>query len=301
MDISLDHYRTFYEIVKAGSFSQAAKQLYVSQSSVSQSLAKLEEALGMTLIERTTKRMRLTDAGALLFEDVRQVMVGLDAAKQKVHRLVRMEEGTIKIGVSDTICRYILMPFLSDFKRRYPAIHLTLSNRPSAISMQAVAQGELDLGVVNLLPPKMAPGASASIHHLQVTTLSQFKEVFIVGIDSGLNEDTPLAQWLDQPFVSLEAGATTRDFVQAVFSHHGYTFNPVIELSSLDLIFDFVEAGFGVGIVPEYALPRHNNVKAIPLPLDVPLREIGIITAAKMPQNIATRQFIKELIAFSKS
>lgn len=291
MDISLDHYRTFYEIVRAGSFSQAAKVLFVSQSSVSQSLAKLEDALGMTLIERTTKRMRLTDAGELLFEDVATIMESLSAAQQKVHRLVRMEEGTIKIGVSDTICRYILMPFLSDFKRRYPQIHLTLSNRPSAVSVLAVDQGELDLGVVNLLPKMDTPS-------LRLTPLGDFKEVFIVGLDSALNSETPLAEWLAQPFISLEKGATTRDFMHSVFAAKGHDFSPVIELSSLDLIFDFVEGGFGVGIVPEYALPRHSNVKAVSIPIDMPTRQLGIVTAAKMPQNIATKRFIKELMAY---
>ncbi len=291
MDISLDHYRTFYEIVNSGSFSKAAKALYVSQSSVSQSLAKLEEALGMTLIERTTKRMKLTDAGALLFEDVAQIMENLSTAQQKVRRLVRMEEGSIKIGVSDTICRYILMPFLSDFKRRYPHIHLTLSNRPSAISVQAIAQGELDLGVVNLLPQMHTP------QH-QIVPLAEFEEVFIVRMDSPLNDQTPLESWLSQPFISLEEGATTRDFISGVFRDNGYNFEPVIELSSLDLIFDFVEGGFGVGIVPEYALPRHNNVKAIKIPIPMPKRQIGIVTASKMPLNIATKRFIGELVRY---
>lgn len=291
MDISLDHYRTFYEIVNSGSFSKAAKVLYVSQSSVSQSLAKLEEALGMTLIERTTKRMKLTEAGDLLFEDVAHIMENLAAAQQKVRRLVRMEEGSIKIGVSDTICRYILMPFLSDFKRRYPQIHLTLSNRPSGISVQSIAQGELDLGVVNLLPQMQSPSHT-------IVPLSEFKEVFIVRTDSPLCESTTLSDWLLQPFISLEEGATTRDFIAEVFKNNGYDFDPVIELSSLDLIFDFVEGGFGVGIVPDYALPRHSNVKAIDIPIPMPQRQIGIVTASKMPQNIATKRFISELTRY---
>lgn len=289
MDISLDYYRTFYEIVKAGSFSKAAQALFVSQSSVSQSLAKLEEALGMTLIERTTKRMKLTAAGELLYADIATVMETIFSAQQKVKRLVRMEEGSVKIGVSDTICRYILMPYLSAFKTRYPSIHLTLSNRPSAISVGALINGELDLAVVNLMP-------GMSTQETLVKPLAAFKEVFIVRKDSPLNEDTPLKEWLEQPFISLEQGATTRDFIATVFEGAGYAFDPVIELSSLDLIFDFVEHGFGVGVVPEYALPHHSNVRAVSIPLEMPLRQIGIITSSKMPQNIATKKFIQELL-----
>jgi len=288
MDISLDYYRIFYEIVKAGSFSHAAKNLYVSQSSVSQSLAKLEEAMGITLIERTTKKMKLTDAGKLLYDDLSPAIEAIQAAQQKVKRLVRMEEGSVNIGVSDTICRYFLMPYLSAFKSNYPNIHLSLSNRPSSISVNALINGELDLAVVNLMPSMNTPST-------EIRPLAAFKEVFIVKESSELNDQTPLETWLKHPFISLEKGATTRDFIACVFEKHGFNFEPVIELSSLDLIFDFVVHGFGVGIVPEYALPLHENVRSVPIPIDMPKREIGIVTSSKMPQNIATKQFIGEL------
>lgn len=301
MNVTLDYYRIFYEIVKAGSFSKAAKVLFVSQSSVSQSLAKLEEALGLTLIERTTKSMKLTSAGELLYADVTEVIERISHSEKRMAKLVRMDEGSISIGVSDTICRYFLMPYLSRYKKAYPNIHITLSNRPSAVSVQALRGGEIDLAVVNVLPNMKGPDTD-------IIELKSFDEVLITRVDSAIDELTTLEELIDYPFISLEKGATTRDYTEMIFAAHGLEFKPEIELSSLDLIFDFVKAGFGIGVVPEYALEAHQDIKVVKLPLDGTLsskapseaeakkRQIGVVTSSKLPQNIATKQFIKDLL-----
>lgn len=288
LDVSLDYYRIFYEIVKAGSFSAAAKVLFVSQSSVSQTLSKLEQAVGMSLIERTTKRMKLTAAGEILYQDMEWVMQKINLTQNRLERLLNLEEGNLRIGVSDTICRYHLMPYLTDFKKHYPDIHITLINRPSMVSITALINGEVDLAIVNLTDHMMTP-------ETHVIKLSPFSDVFIASDKMPSDAFQTFEDLLQHPFISLEEGATTRMYTETLFASHHLRFNPDIELSSVDLIFDFVQHGFGIGIVPDYAIPHHQGIRMLTLDQPYPLRHVGIVTLNKNPLTQATGQFINYL------
>ena len=122
---NLEYYRTFFYVVSVGSFSKAAKLLYVSQSAVSQTIKKLEKELDCTLIERTTRGFSLTPAGEELFQHIQQSMQLMQSAEQAVGRIRDLQQHHLTIGATETAIRFFLPDRLQAFESRHPNVHIT--------------------------------------------------------------------------------------------------------------------------------------------------------------------------------
>ena len=110
MDINLELYKVFYYVATTLSFSEASRQLFISQSAVSQSIKTLEKKLGHTLFIRSTKKVLLTPEGELLLEHVKPALQMLDEGESLLSGS-NMLKGQLRIGASDTICRYFLIEY----------------------------------------------------------------------------------------------------------------------------------------------------------------------------------------------
>ena len=110
MNQNLSSYRIFYTVAAAGNISKAAKALYISQPAISKSIQKLEDGLGCRLFSRSSRGVVLTEEGTLLFEHVRAAFETLTLGEEKLKRSIELGVGHLKIGVSSTLCKYILLP-----------------------------------------------------------------------------------------------------------------------------------------------------------------------------------------------
>lgn len=113
MDINYELYKVFYYVATSLSFSEASKKLFISQSAVSQSIKTLEKKLGQTLFIRSTKKVQLTAAGALLLKHIEPAMNLIARGESQLLDSGTLGLGKLHIGASDTICRYLLVPYLS--------------------------------------------------------------------------------------------------------------------------------------------------------------------------------------------
>lgn len=129
--LDLTHLRAFARIADLGSMSGAARSLGMPKSSVSRSLARLEEAVGTALIERSTRHLRLTDAGLLLRRHALRILDDVSEAENAVGRLIGKPSGTLRISVGFTFAAGPLAPMLPGFLARYPEVRvvLTVDNR----------------------------------------------------------------------------------------------------------------------------------------------------------------------------
>ena len=114
MDINLELYKCFYYVATTLSFSEASRQLFISQSAVSQGIKTLEKKLGRELFFRSTKKVSLTPEGEILFQHVKPALEMLSQGEAQLLEEDRLQ-GQLRIGASDTICRY----FLIDYLKRY--------------------------------------------------------------------------------------------------------------------------------------------------------------------------------------
>ena len=110
--MNLELYKSFYYAAKSESLSKAAEVLYISQPALSRAIKQLEQALGCTLFFRTSKGVRLTPEGRLLFQHIEQAFNFINMGEQRIAETQALQTGEIRIGASDTLCKYYLIPYL---------------------------------------------------------------------------------------------------------------------------------------------------------------------------------------------
>ena len=132
MDINLELYKVFYYVATTLSFSEASRQLFISQSAVSQAVKNLEKKLGHTLFVRSTKRVILTPEGELLLQHVKPALSMLNEGEAVLSGEGNLT-GQLRIGASDTLCRYFLIPYLRRFHKDHPEVRIKIINRKSVV------------------------------------------------------------------------------------------------------------------------------------------------------------------------
>lgn len=144
MDINYELYKVFYYVAISLSFSDASKQLFISQSAVSQSIKVLEKKLGITLFIRSTKRVQLTPEGETLLRHIEPAMNLIKRGEAQLMEASNLGGGQLRIGASDTICRYYLVPFLNKFHKTYPNVHIKVTNQTSTKCVDLLEMGQVD-------------------------------------------------------------------------------------------------------------------------------------------------------------
>ena len=148
MDTTLSLYRIFYTVAQCGSISAAARHLYISQPAISKSISNLENELQTHLFERTSRGVSLTEEGQLLFHHVSDAFHSLEAGEAELSRIRDMGLGHLTIGVSTTLCRYRLLPYLKTFIAQYPHISINISCQSTNHTLDMLRDGSIDLGLV---------------------------------------------------------------------------------------------------------------------------------------------------------
>ena len=144
----LSHYQIFNKVAETGNISLAAKELFISQPAISKSIKKLEEELNVLLFSRSSRGVRLTEEGKLLYEYTREAFQALNAGEAALRQFSRLGVGHVRIGVSTTLCKYLLLPFLKEFVAAHPHIRFTIQCQSSFQTMELLREGRVDIGLV---------------------------------------------------------------------------------------------------------------------------------------------------------
>ena len=129
MEQNLSQYKIFYEVAKAGNISKAAKELYISQPAISKAISKLEDSLSTVLFTRNSRGVQLTEEGQILFEHTSSAFEQLNAGELELKRVREFNMGQIRIGVSNTLCKYVLLPYLKGFIGKYPHVNIAIESQ----------------------------------------------------------------------------------------------------------------------------------------------------------------------------
>ena len=170
MEQHLSLYRIFYTVANTGNISQAAKQLYNSQPAINKSISRLEESLGVTLFSRSSRGVTLTEEGKILYQHIQAAFEAIDAGEEKVRRMNAMDMGTIHIGVSNTLCKFILIPYLKAFIEKYPHIKIIITCQSSNQTLEMLDSGKIDIGLI------AHPGA---IRNMDFHSLGTIQDIFV--------------------------------------------------------------------------------------------------------------------------
>lgn len=290
MDVNFELYKVFYHVAKQLSFSVASEELYVSQSAVSQAIRTLEQRLQCKLFIRNTKQVKLTQEGENLFKHIEQAFNLIKAGERSIMDIHSLKQGEVRIGATDTICKYFLLPYLKQFNRNYPQVKIKVTNRTSPICMDLLQKGSVDLAVVNLPEKGTAP-------NLRIEHTHQLRDIFVAGKQYQFlqNRTLSLSDLADYPLLMLERNTTTRDFIDSYLFNQGLTLNPEIELGSVDLLVELAKIGLGIALVVEdfFTEQLHSQeVFKLKFNESLPLRSLGILTNAQLPTSTAAQKFI---------
>ena len=150
MDINYELYKVFYYVATSLSFSEASKQLFISQSAVSQSIKTLERKLEQPLFIRSTKKVQLTPAGKVLLKHIEPAMNLTLRGESQLLTSGSLGFGQLHIGASDTICRYFLVPYLRQFHRKFPHVPIKVTNATSLSCVELLEQGRVDVIIAQI-------------------------------------------------------------------------------------------------------------------------------------------------------
>ena len=240
---NLEYYKVFYHAARAGSLTVAARELNISQPAVSQSLKQLEGTLGVRLLARASRGVRLTAEGELLYGYVARGYEQILSGEQKLRQMLELELGEIHIGASDMTLRFYLLPYLERFHEKYPEIKVAVSNAPTPETLANLRDNKIDFGVVSTPFEKR--------DDLCVKTVREIEDVFVAGrrFIQYKNRMLDLQELEKMPLICLEGDTSTRSYMDAFLSENHVVIRPEFELATSDMIVQFALRSLGIGCV----------------------------------------------------
>lgn len=275
---------TFIAIAETGSFSGAATRLHLTQPAVSKRIALLETHLSSKLFDRLGKQVALTPAGAGFLPHARAIMQAVADAERTISDMGGDVTGRLSIATSHHIGLHHLPPILSDYSRRYPAVHLDLHFLDSEKALEAVANGEFDLGVITLGATTPSP--------LTQLPVWQDELHFVTSPDHPLANRQPLSLADLTGFQAIlpDTSTHTTRLVQSLFEKQQLPLEITMATNHLDTIKMMVSIGLGWGVLPDTLI----DGQLLRLQLQHPplTRSLGAVYHTGRSQSNATRQFI---------
>ncbi|MDR1689814.1 MAG: LysR family transcriptional regulator [Clostridiales bacterium] len=273
-DVSLDLYKIFCTVVKCGNMSAAARELYISQPAISMAVRQLEEKLGKQLLIRSSKGIKPTPEGQLMYDYLSKALNIIASAETKFLDMINAETGEVRIGAGDTIIAQFLMPYIEKYLEEHPNINIKVTNRTTYETIKLLKNGDVDIGFVNL-PIGKDDGFTVSecieIHDCVVGG-TKYAHLAENGIELSELENFQL--------MLLEKESNSRRALDKFAESLGSKLNPGIELGSYDLLLKFAKINLGLAVVVrEFSQNEIDGEKIFEIPVrpEFPKRAIGII------------------------
>lgn len=275
LDINL--LKTFVTLAEYKHFGKAAIALHMTQPNVSLHLKQLEQQTRIKLIERSP--FQLTQAGERLLETSQRTLLELQICQADLNAINDLKIGTLTIAVSDIISRFLLIRPFQKFKAQYPGIDLTLLNTTSSQASSLVKNAQADIGFV-----------IAKEQHNESLYFTKLQELSWCALGDGFDIQDSDAELT---LILLGHDTRTRDFIDEGLPSLNLPNYRVMEVGSVDAQIDWAEAGFGVAIVPEFAVStkQHLHSKVTPL-MNFSSTSLGYIVRQNQVLSKATKQLL---------
>ena len=292
MNQNLSSYKIFYTVATTGDISKAAKELYISQPAISKSIQKLEESIGARLFERSSRGVTLTDAGELLYTHVKSAFETLTLGEDKLRRSIELGVGHLTIGVSSTLCKYVLLPYLKEFIKQYPHINISISCQSTNQTLKLLEEGKLDVGLI---------GKPYILKNIDFYGLHEIEDIFVATRNylhnlsiRGIRKDQILQ---NATLMLLDKENMTRQYIDDYFQRNHISLQDIIEVSNMDLVIEMAKVSLGVGcVIKEFVREELENGTLVEIPLGIPIhkREIGFA----YNRDVKVSESLEKFVAF---
>lgn len=278
----------FITIAEHKSFTKAAEVLYVGQPALSKTIQKLEEQLNVTLFDRSSKQIQLTDAGMVLYQKSKEILTHVESIPVLLNELSEVVTGEIQIGVPPIIGTVFFPKLAYTFIKKYPNVTLTTKEGGGIIIEKLVEKGELDIGLVVL------PVANET---LQSELFYQDEFVLCVSTNHRMAtySDIDLAHLKDEHFILFDQSFALYKLIMNKCIESGFSPKIAFQSSQWDLVLELVSAELGITIIPKILTNRLTNINIVSIPIKKPdiVWQIGFVTKKNAYQSYALKEFIK--------
>ena len=291
MNIDFELYRIFYTVAKNQNITKAAEELNISQPAISKSIKNLEEQLKGQLFIRTKRGVILTEEGKEFYNYIKKAIEYITSAENKFSELINLETGSIRIGVSTTLTKEFLLPYLKKFHKLFPNIDIQIITNISSELITKLKNGLIDIVIMNIYENSIDKD-------IELIKCKEVTNCFIVNESYKhlLNKELSLKDLNKYPLILQSNGSVTRNFINDFAKKNNVILKPNIELASYTLVVEFTKIGFGIGLATkEYIQKELDNKELFILNLKekIPDKYIGIALSKNHLPNFSTKKLIE--------
>ncbi|WP_191273345.1 LysR family transcriptional regulator [Neobacillus kokaensis] len=282
--------KSFMEVADFKSFTNAAAHSFLTQPSLSKAVKKLEEELDVELFDRSTRHLRLTDAGRIVYQQSQKAFAALSELNILLDELRDIAAGEIKFGIPPLIGTLFFPMIAQQFNERYPKVTLELVELGAKVIGRLIDEAKIDVGIVVL------PADEAMFH-----TFPFFQDEFVLFIhehhELAQKTTVTLKDLQHESFILFSEDFALHDYIIDACKSEGFTPQVSYQSSQWDLILELVSAKLGIALLPKliYQKQTNKNVKIVPLQNPTLYWNLGIITKKDAYHSFALRELLKML------
>jgi DNA-binding transcriptional LysR family regulator len=278
----------FVTVAEQRSFTKASEVLFIAQPSLSKAVQKLEEELDVTLLDRSNRNLKLTEAGKVLYQKSKEALSAVESIPIAIAELSEVVTGHLKIGLSPIIGMLFFPKIAEKYNKRFPKVTLDFLEEGSLVIGKQVERGELDIGFV-VLPTESDYIQSKSI----------YKDEFVLCVSSqhALSHATSISlnSLRDEQFILFVKGWALHGVVTQACKGAGFTPSISYESAQWDLVLELVSVNLGITVIPRILAHKLSGIDIVSIPIVNPSIQwnIGIVTNNKSYQSLALKEFVK--------
>lgn len=287
MNFDLADLRAFLAVADLSSFRAASEALHLSQSALSRRVEKLEDALGVRLFTRTTRRVELTTVGRAFVHRARNVLSELESALLGIQDVAQRLSGEVTLACVPSAVGHFLPAAIDRYHQRYPQIRIRVLDESSSNVLLAVTRGDADFGVTYI-----------GTQEADIEFRPLMEDAFVVACTSS----HPLARrkrvrWeelVGHAYIALAQGSGNRFLMDQALAHNALRPRWFCEVNHVPALVSMIEAGLGIGVLPRMALPPDDGegrLRAIRLTEPEITRTLGLISRRGKPLAPAAQLF----------
>lgn len=294
MENNLNLYHIFYTVAKHQNISGAAKELYISQPAISKSISKLEANLETKLFVRSSRGVTLTQEGEILYAQLRNAFSAIRAGERQIANAKQIGVSQINIGVSISLCRYILLPYLERFVRENPHIKVTITCHPSVETIRDIESGVTDIGLV---------GMSNQTNNLIYTPIREIQDTFVttkrylenMKLREGTDTKDKPSLLNNATFMMLNKDNVSRKYVDNFLQSHNIYMDNIIEINTMDLLIELAKIDLGIAcVIKEFVKEElaDGTLTELTFRRNIPKRRVGLVYRADTQITDAMETFM---------
>lgn len=284
---TLKQLRAFCAVARTGKMTDAADELFLSQSAISLQVKALEEELSIVLFERRGPRIQLTPDGRKLLDMARPLVEGMDGLGERFNKEVRgdLESGELVIAAGESTIMYILPKLVSTFRQHYPHIHVQLRNVTGRDGLAMIREDEVDFAFGSMLD---IPS------DISYDPMYSFDPALIMPLGHKLAEKKHIQLKDIGPYglILPPRRLTTWRMVDRIFQQHGVPFSVVLEVGGWEVIKRYVELDFGISITTGICLRKKDPLVVRNMSRYFPRRSYGTVLRRGKHLSLAARAFL---------